>query len=73
VDLRLAQLEGTAPAWTVKQTLDLTTNAGLDSVSRPSWYIPADQMPAATEAPATDAPEPSSSDASTSPDASTTP
>jgi Tol biopolymer transport system component len=74
VDLRLAQLEGTAPSWTVKETLDLTTNAGLDSVSRPSWFVPADQMPASTEAPASDPPEPSASDAaSTSPDASAAP
>ena len=52
VDLRLAQLDGSAPGWTVKDTLDLTTAAGLDGVSRPGWYVPPDQIPAQTEAPA---------------------
>lgn len=52
VDLRLAQLEGAAPAWTVAKTVDLTTSAGLDSVSRPDWYVPEDQIPQATGAPA---------------------
>ena len=35
VDLRLAQLEGTGPTWTVKETLDLTSNDGLDGASQP--------------------------------------
>jgi Tol biopolymer transport system component len=61
VDLRLVQLEGSAPAWTVAKTVDLTTNAGLDSVSRPHWFVPTDQMPAVTEPPATEAPASSSS------------
>ena len=52
VDLRMAQLEGSAPAWTLGATADLTTNAGLDSRSRPDWFIPEDQLPAPTEAPA---------------------
>ena len=51
VDLRLAQLDGSAPAWTVKSTLDLTTAAGLDGVSRPGWYVPPEQIPAQTAAP----------------------
>jgi len=63
VDLRLVQLEGSAPAWTVGKTLDLTTNAGLDSVSRPHWFVPDDQMPAVTEPPATEAPAESSTTA----------
>lgn len=63
VDLRLVQLEGSAPTWTAGKTIDLTSNAGLDSVSRPHWFIPADQMPAQTEAPATEAPSASSSTA----------
>lgn len=74
VDLRLAQLDGNAPGWTVKDTLDLTTNAGLDSVSRPSWFVPADQMPAQTEAPASEPPASAGSSADAgSPDASTAP
>ena len=52
IDLRMAQLDGTAPNWTVKDTLDLTTAAGLDGVSRPDWYVPAADLPAATPAPA---------------------
>jgi dipeptidyl aminopeptidase/acylaminoacyl peptidase len=52
VDLRLAQLEGSAPAWAVAKTVDLTTNAGLDSLSRPHWFVAADEMPAPTEPPA---------------------
>jgi dipeptidyl aminopeptidase/acylaminoacyl peptidase len=52
VDLRMVQLEGSAPAWTAGETTDLTSNAGLDSVSRPDWFVPADQLPAPTVAPA---------------------
>jgi TolB protein len=52
VDLRMVQLDGTGPAWTVKETIDLTTNAGLDGVSRPDWFVPADQLPAPTAPPA---------------------
>ena len=51
VDLRLVQLEGTGPTWTVKETTDLTTGAGLDGASRPGWFVPADQLPAPTVAP----------------------
>jgi hypothetical protein len=58
IDLRMAQLDGTAPNWTVKDTLDLTTAAGLDGVSRPDWYVPAADLPAATPAP-TASPSPS--------------
>ena len=59
VDLRLVQLAGSAPSWTPKDPLDLTTNAGLDAVSRPDWYIPPDQLPATpapTVAPASPSP-----------------
>jgi Tol biopolymer transport system component len=66
VDLRLARLEGSAPAWTVKETLDLTEVSGLDAASRPDWFIPADQLPAtpppstpaASEAPGASSPAP---------------
>ncbi len=50
VDLRLVTLKGAAGAWTAGATTDLTQSAGLDSVSRPGWYIPADEMPVATPA-----------------------
>lgn len=46
VDLRLSILDGSGPTWTVKDPLDLTTNAGLDGVSRPDWFIPAADVPA---------------------------
>ncbi len=46
VDLQLAVLEGAAPAWTVKETVDLTEVSGLDAASRPDWFIPADLLPA---------------------------
>lgn len=51
IDLRLIQLEGSAPDWTAKPSIDLTTSAGLDGVSRPGWFIPADQLPTPTPAP----------------------
>jgi Tol biopolymer transport system component len=46
VDLLLAPLEGSAPSWTVKETIALTEVSGLDAASRPDWFIPADQLPA---------------------------
>jgi len=60
VDLRLARLEGTAPAWTVTETVNLTEVSGLDAASRPDWFIPADQLPA-TPPPGTAAPSASPS------------
>jgi Tol biopolymer transport system component len=51
VDLRMVQLEGSAPTWTIKDTIDLTTNAGLDGASRPGWFVPADQLPAPAATP----------------------
>jgi Tol biopolymer transport system component len=51
VDLRMVQLTGSAPTWTVSDPINLTQDSGLDSVSRPDWFVPADQLPAATPAP----------------------
>jgi dipeptidyl aminopeptidase/acylaminoacyl peptidase len=51
VDLRLAVLGASAPAWVVTDTLAMTTNAGLDSVSRPGWFVPEDELPEPTAAP----------------------
>lgn len=45
VDLRMIELEGSGPTWTALEPLDLTILSGLDSVSRPDWHIPADQLP----------------------------
>jgi Tol biopolymer transport system component len=65
VDLRLAKLEGSAPAWTVNEVLDLTEVSGLDAASRPDWFIPAELLPATP--PPTVAPSASGAPASTSP------
>ena len=50
------QLSGTAGNWTVSSPIALTSDAGLDSISRPDWFVPADQMPPPTPAPATPTP-----------------
>jgi hypothetical protein len=46
VDLRLAQLDGVAPSWTVKGMINLTEVSGLDAASRPDWFIPPELLPA---------------------------
>jgi Tol biopolymer transport system component len=51
IDLQLARLDGAAPNWTLKDITALTEVSGLDGESRPQWFIPADQIPAATPAP----------------------
>jgi len=51
VDLKLATLAGLSPNWTVKAITDLTQVSGLDGSSRPSWFVPADQLPAPTATP----------------------
>jgi Tol biopolymer transport system component len=59
VDLRLAKLEGTAPAWTVAGIENLTEVSGLDAASRPDWYVPPALLPAAgTAAPTVASPSP---------------
>jgi len=64
VDLRLAKLEGTAPSWSVKETIDLTEVSDLGPESRPDWFIPADQLPALpTPTPAPSVAAPSASTA----------
>jgi Tol biopolymer transport system component len=39
IDLRVAKLSGIAPAWTLTDTIEMTTNSGLDGESRPDWFI----------------------------------
>ena len=41
-------LTGPYGDWTAGDSIDLTQDAGLDSISRPDWFVPADQIPAAT-------------------------
>ena len=65
VDLRMTVLEGAAPGWTVKETVNLTEVSGLDAGSRPDWFIPAELLPA-TPAP-TLAASPSAAPAASSP------
>jgi Tol biopolymer transport system component len=49
VDLQLARLTGSGPAWAVSEIVDLTQVSGLDGGSRPGWYIPPDELPATPE------------------------
>jgi len=59
-DLDLVRLSGDAPNWTVKDVIPLNQVSGLDGESRPGWFVPADQLPAATPTPAgSAAPSPS--------------
>ena len=51
VDLVTVKLVGSGPDWTLGQTLPLTDAAGLDGASRPSWFVPADQLPQPTPTP----------------------
>jgi dipeptidyl aminopeptidase/acylaminoacyl peptidase len=47
VDLELAKLQGSPGAWSVGEVIPMTQAAGLDAASRPSWFIPANQLPTA--------------------------
>jgi Tol biopolymer transport system component len=51
VDLRLARIQSTAGRLTVSETVDLTKVSGLDGASRPSWFVPASELPPPTPAP----------------------
>jgi Tol biopolymer transport system component len=66
VDLRMVTLLGSGPAWRLGDALDLTTGAGLDSLSRPGWWIPEDLLPKPTPTPVP-SPSPAGSGASASP------
>jgi len=50
VDLRMASLDASSGKWTVTKTVDLTKVSGLDGASRPSWFVPPDQLPAPSPA-----------------------
>jgi Tol biopolymer transport system component len=67
VDLYLVPLTGTAPSWTKGDPLALTISAGLDAASRPSWFIPADQLPALPTPTPIPAPSASGTGGSTAP------
>jgi Tol biopolymer transport system component len=70
VDLRLVTLTGGEPNWTVGDPLDLTTDAGLDGVSRPDWFVPASQLPPPSAAPSPSVASSPASPGPTSPPAS---
>jgi len=65
VDLRMVKLTGNGPAWTVDKPIELTRYSGLDGGSRPSWFIPPDQLPPPTPTPV--APSPATTPGSSSP------
>jgi Tol biopolymer transport system component len=46
VDLYLVPLTGSGQALAAGDPIALTISAGLDAASRPTWFIPADQLPA---------------------------
>jgi dipeptidyl aminopeptidase/acylaminoacyl peptidase len=56
VDLRMATLDASSGQWTVTKTTDLTIVSGLDGASRPSWFVPASELPAPTPVPSTAVP-----------------
>jgi dipeptidyl aminopeptidase/acylaminoacyl peptidase len=64
VDLRMVTLDASGGRWAVTKTVDLTKVSALDGTSRPSWFIPPDQLPTTSPSPAS---------ASTNPSASTAP
>ncbi len=64
VDLRMVTLDASGGRWAVRKTVDLTKVSALDGTSRPSWFIPPDQLPTTSPSPAS---------ASTNPSASTAP
>jgi dipeptidyl aminopeptidase/acylaminoacyl peptidase len=51
VDLRVISLEGSGPGWVPQEALNLTELSGLESASRPDWFIPASELPVPTPVP----------------------
>lgn len=52
IDLWLDTLSGSGHTFTVAEEQPLTSQSQLDGASKPSWFIPADQMPAPSASPA---------------------
>jgi dipeptidyl aminopeptidase/acylaminoacyl peptidase len=73
VDLVEVPVQRVGASWASGEPLALTAAAGLDAASRPSWFIPADQLsnppptapPTPSPAPATATPRPSATIRST--------
>jgi dipeptidyl aminopeptidase/acylaminoacyl peptidase len=51
VDLVMVPIQPVGASWAAGEPLALTRAAGLDAGSRPSWFIPPDQLPKPTPAP----------------------
>jgi WD40 repeat protein len=51
VDLVMVPVQQAGTSWAAGEALALTKAAGLDAGSRPSWFIPPDQIPKPTAAP----------------------
>lgn len=70
LDLEMAVIRRTGTTFSLGDTLPITEQSQLDGTSRPSWYVPADQLP--TPAPSSSPAAPSASPSSSS-EASATP
>jgi dipeptidyl aminopeptidase/acylaminoacyl peptidase len=68
VDLKLTPLKGRAGSWTLGDEVNLTQSSALDGASRPTWYVPPNQLPAPTPS-AAESPADSSAAASAKPSA----
>jgi Tol biopolymer transport system component len=64
VDLRMVKLEGSAPNWTLGETINLTEVSGLDGGSHPAWFIAAGDLPPLPTSPPSPSPAPSAGSAS---------
>jgi dipeptidyl aminopeptidase/acylaminoacyl peptidase len=51
VDLRMSTIEPAGSSFEVTDTIDLTIVSGLDGASRPSWFIPPDELPPPSPSP----------------------
>ncbi len=51
VDLYLVPLGGSGPDWELGEPIPMTLLAGLEADSRPSWFVPVDELPPPTPTP----------------------
>jgi Tol biopolymer transport system component len=67
IDLETARLVRSGAVFAVAERLPITEDSLLDGTSRPTWYIPPDQLPTPSPIPSVTAPASPSSSPSTSP------
>lgn len=67
VDLRLVEVRESGGRFQFGETLDLTQASGLDPRSRPSWFIPPDELPVPTPEPTPDPTLPASASPTAAP------